>query len=64
MRRKLEAVAALELAKTQAEIAKKLYEFQVKLACTSTEKVFGKLIDCYTNDDKLLMQGLELMKNK
>lgn len=64
MRRELEVIAVLELAKTQAKTTKELYESQIRLACTSIEKAVGKLIDCYTDDNKLLVQGLELMKNK
>lgn len=54
----------MELAKTQAEVAKKLYESQVKLSRTSTEKVVSELIDRYVEEDELLVQGLELMKNE
>lgn len=54
----------MELAKTQVEVAKKLYESQVKLSRTSTEKVVSELIDRYVEEDELLVQGLELMKNE
>lgn len=59
-----ELTAALELAKTQAEIAKKLNESQVKLARTSTEKADSEFIGRYAEEEELLVQGLELMKNE
>lgn len=62
--RKDRATTALELTKTQAEVARELYESQVKLARTTTEKAVSELIDRYAEDEELLIQGLELMKNK
>lgn len=59
-----EVIAALELSKTQARVAKDLHEFQVKLARKFTEKMVSKLIDRYTDEDELLVQGLEFMKDK
>lgn len=56
--------AVLELAKTQAGVANKLYESQVKLAITSTEKAVSELIGRYAEGEELLVQGLELMKNE
>lgn len=56
--------AALELAKTQAGVAKYLYESQVKLAHTSTENAVSELIGRYAEGEELLVQGLELMKNE
>lgn len=49
--------AALELAKTQDES-------QVKLAHTSIEKAVSELIDRYAEKDRLLFQGLELIKSE
>lgn len=62
--RKDRATTALELTKTQAEVARELYESQVKLARTITEKAVSELIDCYAEDEELLIQDLELMKNE
>lgn len=56
--------AVLELAKTQAGVGNKLYESQVKLAITSTEKAVSELIGRYAEGEELLVQGLELMKNE
>lgn len=58
------AITTLELIKTQAEVAKEFYESQVKLACTTTEKAVSELIDCYAEEEELLIQGLESMKNE
>lgn len=74
-REELEALAALEFSKTQAEIAKKLHDFQVeavtrlhkfqvKLAYTPTEKAVSELIDRYAKDNKLLVKKLEIIKNE
>lgn len=71
----LETLAALELSKTQAEAAEKLHDSQVeaatklhksqvKLAFTPTEKVVSELVDRYAEDDRLLVKGLEIMKNE
>lgn len=58
------ATIVLELAKTQAGVAKKLYETQIKLACTTTKKAMNKLIDRYAEEEELLIQDLELIKNE
>lgn len=62
--RKERAITALELTKSLAEVVKELYESQVKLARTTTEKAVSELIDCYAEEEELLIQGLELMKNE
>lgn len=62
--RKDRATSALELIKTQAKVAKELYESQVKLARTTTEKAVRELIDRYAEEEELLIQGLELMKDE
>lgn len=54
----------MELAETQAGVAEKLCESQVKLARTLTEKAVSELIDRYAGEDELLVQGLKLMKNE
>ena len=59
-----EVTAALELAKTQAGVAEKLYESQVKLARTTTEKAVSELIGRYAEEEELLVQGIGLMKNE
>ena len=75
VRGELEALAALKFSKTQAEAAEKLHdsqveaatrlhESQVKLAYTPTEKAVSELVDRYTEDDELLVKGLEIMKNE
>lgn len=46
----------------EAEAAKKLYQFQVKLAQTPTEKAVNELLNCYAEDDELV-KGLEVMRN-
>lgn len=61
---KNKATTALELTKTQAGVAKELYESQVKLACITIEKAVSELIDRYTEDEEFLIQGLELIKNE
>ena len=71
----MEALAALEFSKTQAEAAEKLHDSQVKaatrlhksqvkLACTPTEKAVSELVDRYAEDDGLLVKELEIMKNE
>lgn len=47
----------------EAEAAKKLYQSQVKLAQTPTEKAVKELLDRYAEDDELLVKGLEVMRN-
>lgn len=54
----------MELAETQAGVAEKLCESQVKLARTFTEKAVSELIDRYAGEEELLVQGLKLMKNE
>ena len=62
--RKDRATSALELIRTQAEVAKELYECQVKLARTTTEKAVRELIDRYAEEEELLIRGLDLMKDE
>lgn len=57
--RKNRITTVLELTKTQAETARKLYESQIKLAYTTTEEAMAELIDCYAENEELLIQGLE-----
>lgn len=52
------------MAGTQAGVTKELYESQVKLARTFTERADSEPIDRHAKEDELLFQGLELVKNE
>lgn len=47
----------------EAETAEKLYQSQVKLAQTPTDKAVNELLNRYAEDDKLLVKDLEVMRN-
>lgn len=52
---KKNAIIALELAKSKAEVAKKLYESQIILACIIIKKTVTDLIDYYMSEKDFLI---------